>query len=388
MIPFDYALGNLWVRKATAVASVLGIALVVFVIASVLLLYAAIDRTFSKQGSPDMAIVLRRGSSAEWIPFDATSVPVIFGARDVKKAPDGTPLAVAEVVVSVSLKRESGDGNANVRFRGVPDNALAVRPTVHVVVGRAPKPGVHEAMVGQRIRGMFPGFDVGQSIQVRTGRQLAVVGVFEDDGSTYESEVWTDVENLRSFFGVEGSVTSVRARLISADAFDRFKAHVEGDERLGLSAVRETVYYSKLSQDLGQFVGAVGAFIAVVFSLSAMLGAMITMYASVANRQREIGTLRALGFPRRSLLVAILVEAIMLSGIGGALGCAASVALAHSKLSLGDFTTAQEVVFALEPDPRVFLAAFASAAVMGVLGGFLPALRAARVVPVQAMRGH
>lgn len=388
MIPLQYTVGSVWARKETSLASMLAIALVVFVIAGVLMLQASIESTFGDRGQDDMAIVIRRGSMNESNTFDASTAALLLASKDVKTAPDGAKLGVAEVVVSVSMRRAIGQGNANVRVRGVPENVFAVRPNVHVTEGRPPRAGIPEAIVGRSIRGRFPGFDVGKSVEVRTGRTLQVVGVFEDSGSNFESELWTDIDNVRSFFALEGLVSSVRARLVSPSTFDSFKAHVESDKRLGLVALRETTYYQKLSEGLGRFVTVVGTFLAIFFSAGAMIGAMVTMYASVANRQRELGTLRALGFPRRAILGAILLEAATISLVGGVLGCLAAVALGRTSFSMANFSSFQEVVLKLEPRLPLLGAALGAAVAMGVVGGFTPAVRAALIPPVKAMRNE
>ena len=256
-----------------------------------------------------------------------------------------------------------------------------------VVAGRAPKPGTDEVMVGERIRGRFKGVDLGQSFELRKNRPANVVGVFSANGSSYESEVWADVDALRAAFAREGIVSSVRVKLESPETYDAFRAAMEGDKRFGYLVMKERDYFEKQSEGTSLFIGAMGTIVAVFFALGAMIGAMITMYAAVANRQREIGTLRALGFTRGSILVSFLVESIALALLGGLVGAAASCAMGLVHFSMMNFASWSEIVFKFEPTPGILLVALGFAGGMGVIGGFFPALAAARVSPTAAMRG-
>ncbi len=388
MVPLRYNLRNLLVRKATTVAAATGVALVVFVLASSLMLSNGIKKTLGSSGRADTAIVLRKGSDAELNSnIDDPQVSVILAAPGVAVDPKGAPLGAGEVVLVLAIEKIGAEGFSNVSVRGVPENAAALREHVRVVAGRAPRPGADEAMIGARLRGRFKGFDLDRTIELRKNRAVRVVGVFEDQGSSFESEVWADRDFVRAAFGREGVVSSVRARLTSADKFDAFKAVVEQDKNLGYEAVRETVYYEKQSEGVSIFVTALGGVIAAFFSFGAMIGALITMHASVSGRQREIGTLRALGFSRRSILAAFLLESIALALLGGVIGALASLAMGFVSFSMVNFASFSELVFSFEPSPAIVVQSVIFAGVMGVFGGFLPALRAARVSPVAAMRG-
>ncbi|HEX2568569.1 MAG TPA: ABC transporter permease, partial [Polyangia bacterium] len=196
-----------------------------------------------------------------------------------------------------------------------------------------------------------------------------------------------DRDTLRAAFGREGVVSSVRVRLQSPALYDAFEAFVEKDKQLGLEAFRETEYYNKQSEGMAKFVVVLGQMIAMFFSIGAMIGAMITMHASVADREREIGTLRALGFSRAGILFSFLLESLMLAVAGGAVGALASMVMGFVRFSMINFQSWSEMVFTFEPHPRIVLSALINAAMMGLFGGFLPAVRAARVSPVRAMRG-
>ena len=258
---------------------------------------------------------------------------------------------------------------------------------MRIVEGRPARPGSDEVLVGKRIKGRFKGVDLGQSFDLRKNRPAQVVGVFEAGGSSYESEIWVDLDALRAAYAREGGVSSVRVRLASAASFDTFKAAMEGDKAYGYLTLRESDYFEKQSEGTSLFINAMGTLVSVFFAIGAMIGAMITMYAAVANRQREIGTLRALGFSRTSILVSFLLESVLLALLGGAVGAGASLAMGLVKFSMMNFASWSEIVFAFEPTPRIILTAMAFAGTMGLLGGFFPAVRAARVSPIMAMRG-
>lgn len=388
MIPFRYNARSLLARKTTTVATALGVALVVFVLASALMLSAGIEKTLASSGQADCAIVLRKGSDAESnSTIEDPQIGVILSAPGVAVDEKGKPLGAGEVAAIVSLDKSSGEGMTNVMIRGVSDRSFALRPSLRIAAGRAPKPGSDEAIIGKNLRGRFPGFEIGQSFELKKNRKATVVGILEDRGSSYESEVWVDIDTVKGAFGREGTVSSVRVRLTSAAAFDGFDAAVEGDKNLGFEALREVAYYEKQSEGLSMFVTALGSVIAFFFSVGAMIGAMITMYGAISQRQREIGTLRALGFSRSGILLSFLLESALLSFVGGVVGVLGATAMKFVSFSMVNFSSFSELVFSFEPTPGILGAALASGALMGVVGGFFPALRAARLSPVIAMRG-
>jgi putative ABC transport system permease protein len=386
MIPVRYNVRSLAVRKATTLATAFGVALVVFVLASALMLSAGIRKTLSISGRSDTGIVLRKGSDNELSSsIEEPDVNLVLAAPGVKK--DSPPSGVAEVIVVAAMGKVGATGVTNVQFRGVPDDVMQFRPEVKIIAGRAPKPGSDEVLIGERLRGRFIGLDLDQSFDIKKNRPVKVVGVFASGGSSYESEVWVDRELLRAAFGRQGHSSSIRVHLDSAAAFDAFQVGVEQDKRLGLMAMRESDYYERQSEGTSLFIGAMGTLISVHFSMGAMIGAMITMYAAVANRQREIGTLRALGFSRSSILGCFLLEAVILALAGGAVGAAASMAMGYVKFSMMNFASWSEIVFSFDPTPQIIVRALAFAGIMGLVGGFFPAVRASRISPIAAMRG-
>ncbi|WP_437809336.1 ABC transporter permease [Sorangium sp. So ce1078] len=388
MIPVAYNVRNLVVRKTTTVATAAGLGLVVFVFASVLMLANSVERTLGRTAQSDVAIVIRKGSDVEMASsVEEQQIGLILASAEVAKRQDGKPDGAAEVVAVILLDKLGTEGVSNVQVRGVPDDVLAFRSNVKIVEGRPAQPGTDEVIVGQAIHGRFKGLSMGESFELRKNRPVKVVGVFSDGGSSSESEVWADLHTTRSAFGREGSVSSVRARLASASKFDAFEASIEQNRNLGLEVMRESDYYEKQSEGTSMFIKGMGVLIAVFFSIGAMIGAMITMHASIANRQREIGTLRALGFSRWSILVSFLFESILLALVGGALGVLAALGMGFVRFSTINFASFSEIVFTFEPTPGILIASVLVAVLMGVLGGFFPALRAARISPIQAMRG-
>jgi len=388
MIPLTYNVRSLVVRKTTTAAAVFGIALVVFVLASSLMLSAGVNDTLSRTGGRDAAIVLRKGVENELSSsVDQGKIGMLLASPGVRKSADGRPMGTGEVSMIVMLEPHATPGGlSNVQVRGVEADVQRFRPEVSIIEGRALKAGADEAIVGRAIAGRFVNLELNGVIEPKKNRPLKIVGIFDAGGSSYESEVWADVDTVKAAFGREGMVSSVRVKLESAGAFDAFKASVEGDKRLGLEAWTEEQWGEKQSQFLSTFMSALGFIISFFFSIGAMIGAMITMYASVAGRQREIGTLRALGFPRRQILFSFIFESLVVAIAGGVVGSLAAMALTFVKFSTLNFATFSELVFTFKATPDVFVTAFIFALVMGLMGGLLPAVRAARMSPVNAMR--
>lgn len=387
MVPISYNVRSLLVRKTTTFATALGIALVVFVMAASLMLMTGVEKTMVSAGRPDHAIVLRKGSDTEMVSgIEMKNVSLILASPGVSRDDKG-PLGAGEIVMVITMDKLGGDGQvSNVLVRGMPESSLRLRSDARVISGRLPKPGTDEVMIGKGIAGHYKGVDLGESFDLKKNRPVTVVGVFEYGGSSFESEVWGDIDTVRTSFGREGNVSSVTVRLESPTKFDAFKVAMESDKQLGLEALRENDYYRKQSQNTSIFVGALGIVIAVFASVGAMIGALNTMLAAVAQRQREIGTLRALGFSRFSILMSFLLEAVILALAGGLVGLVAAASLSLVKVSMMNFATWQEVSFQFDPSPAMLGTALLFGALMGIFGGFFPALRAARVSAVAAMR--
>jgi putative ABC transport system permease protein len=387
MVPVSYNLRSLTVRKTTTLATAAGIGLVVFVFAAVLMLSEGIKRTLSSSGRPDVAIILRKGSDAELSSaVDMPSVGLILANKEVARRKDGKSDGVGELAVVVTMDKVGTDGVSNASIRGVPEDVYDFRPEIKLLEGRKAQPGGDECVIGRAIRGRFKGLELGQTFELRKNRPLKVVGVFESGGSAFESEVWADVDTIRAAFGRDGIVSSVRARLTDASQLVSFKSSIESNRQLGLEVQRESEYYEKQSEGSALFITTLGTIVAFFFAIGAMIGAMITMYSAVANRKREIGTLRALGFGKGAIMTSFLLESLLLALIGGAIGAAGSLAMGFVEFSMVNFASWSEMVFRFEPTPKIIIGALLFATAMGFLGGLFPAVRAARMPLIKALK--
>jgi putative ABC transport system permease protein len=387
MVPLSYNIRSLTVRKTTTLATAGGIALVVFVFSAVLMLSAGIKKTLAMSGRPDVAIILRKGSDAELSSgIDTPSVGLILANPEVARDKSDKGDGVGEVVVVIMLDKVGTTGISNATIRGVGDNVYTFRDKVKIVEGRKARPGADECVVGRAIIGRFKGLELGQSFELRKNRLLKVVGVFEDGGSSFESEIWADVDSVRSAFGREGIVQSVRARLVDASKFESFKRSIESNRQLGLQVQRESDYYEKQSEGTSLFITTLGTIVAFFFAVGAMIGAMITMYSAVSNRKREIGTLRALGFGKAAIMTSFLLESVFLALLGGLLGALASLAMGLVHFSMVNFQTWSEMVFSFDPTPKSIISGLVFATTMGLFGGLFPAVRAARMPLIKALK--
>jgi putative ABC transport system permease protein len=269
--------------------------------------------------------------------------------------------------------------------RGVTAMGLQLRPHVRIVDGRLFRPGSSEIIVGAAVARQFAGVQVGQSLSFAQ-RQWTVVGVFDAGRTAFDSEIWGDAEQLAQAFRRFGGYSSVIARLASYDAFDPLQAAVAGDPRLTVEVKRERQFYEDQSRALSNFISYLGVTLSVIFSLGAIIGATITMYSSVATRTGEIGTLRALGFRRRAVLAAFLLEALLLALAGGIVGLVAATFLQAITISTTNFQSFSELAFSFTLTPKIAAISLAFALAMGVAGGFLPAIRASRMKIVDALR--
>lgn len=384
-VPLSYVARNLAARKVTTALTAGGLALVVYVFATVLMLDEGLRKTLVDTGAWDNVVVIRRASETEvQSGVDRDQAAVVASQPEIAIASGGARMVSKETVVLISLNKRGSEKPSNVVIRGVGPQAALLRPQVKVVEGRMFRPGSSEIIAGRSIAGRFAGAGIGERLRFGL-RDWTVVGLFDAGGSAFDSEIWGDCDQLMQAFR-RNAYSSVIFRLVDADAFDAVKARLESDPRLTVGAKRETVYYAEQSEQLSAFIRYLGITLSVIFSSGAIIGAMITMYASVATRTGEIGTLRALGFRRRSILWAFLLESLLMGAIGGAAGIGLASLMQWVSFSTTNFQTFSELAFSFTLNAKIVAQSMIFALVMGLLGGFLPASRAARLKIVDALR--
>ncbi|KPK90438.1 MAG: multidrug ABC transporter permease [Deltaproteobacteria bacterium SM23_61] len=387
-LPLSYSIRNLWTRRLTTVLTASGMALVVFVFTAILMMAEGLKKTLVETGSPDNVMVLRKGSNSEvQSGVERIQASIIETQPEVAVGAGGKRLLAKEVVVLISLpKRENNRAVSNVVVRGIGESSLALRSQVKLIGGRIPRPGLPEIMAGRKIAERFQGGGLGETLRFGL-RDWTVVGVFDAGNTGFSSEIWGDADQLMQAFR-RSVYSSVVFKLHDPGEFLPFKRRIERDPRLNLEAKRENRYYAEQSEVMAKFLNILGLSLTIIFSFGAMLGAMITMYSSVANRTSEIGTLRALGFQRGSILRAFLYEALFLGLIGGLVGLFLGSFMQLITISTMNFQTFSELAFSFALTREIAWKAIAFSLLMGFVGGFLPSLRASRMNIVEALRAE
>ena len=372
-------------RLGSSGVAIIGIAGVVVVFVSVLSIAAGFSAAMEGAGSPSRALVMRTGADSEMTSGiggpDATLIKEAPGLRR-----DGqTALASAELFVIIDLPKKSTGTAANVPMRGVEPTAFQVRD-VQIVEGRQFTFGTNEIIVGRGARGQFAGLDVGSTVQ--SGKATwQVVGVFSANGGVSETEIWVDARTLQGVYNRGNSYQTVLARLDSAESFNTFRDWLTTNPQLNVQVRRETEYYASQSRALSSLIRGVGFGIAGLMGLGAIFGALLTMYTAVSTRSREIATLRALGFNSTSVVVSVLVESMALGAIGGLIGgVGAYFAFNGYQTSTMNFQTFSQVAFAFLVTPQLLVTGLTYALIIGLIGGLLPAIRAARLPIPSALR--
>jgi len=382
-IPLSYSIRNLWVRRVTTLLTASGMALVVFVFATALMLDAGLKQTLVSTGEPDNVIVVRKGSGTEVQSAvsrqQAAVVPTFPEVAVIDE-----PLASREVVMLISLPKKQSGTMSNVMIRGMEPVGVSLRRKVRLTEGRMFRTGSNEIIVGKSVRAQFSGVSVGAQISFG-GRDWLVVGAFDAQKSGFDSEIWGDVDSLMQSFR-RNAYSSVIVRLTDPASFAGLEARLNDDPRLSLAARREPDFYADQSAGLSRFIQILGLTLAGIFSVGAVIGAMITMQAAVANRTAEIGTLRALGFQRQAILVTFLAEAVWLSLIGGVAGLILASGMQYIEFSTTNFQSFAELAFGFELSLGIALLSLLFALLMGMVGGMIPAYRAARMNIIEALR--
>ena len=385
-IPYKYIVRSASSRRLTAFMTLAGIALVVFVFTAVLMMANGVQRTLRSTGSDDNVMVARKAAMSEIMSIiDREAAGIVTNLPHVARDANGRPISSKEVVVIINLTKLGGDGISNVIVRGVEEAGLELRPQVRVVEGRMFRTGAREVIAGSGITKRFEGAQIGQRIKFG-GDLWTVVGIFAADGSGFDSEIWGDLNQVADAFK-RSSVSTITFRMHNPDDLAALVSSFERDNRLQyFIPKREKAFFEEQSEMMAAFIRILGLFVTVIFSAGATIGAMITMYGAVANRTAEIGTLRALGFQRRSILLAFLLESLVLSLAGGLAGLGLASLLQFFTISTLNFGSFSELAFSFALSPSIIANSLGFSLVMGLLGGFLPAVRAARLNIIHALR--
>jgi len=374
-------------RLSSSAVAIVGIAGVVVVFVSVLSIGAGFAAAMQGSGSATRALVMRTGADTELTSgLEGPDVDVIKQAPGIRREGSG-PLASAELYVILDVpKKSTPDASANVPMRGIDAMGMEVREEVSLVAGRMFQFGTNEVIVGRAANGQFVNMDTGDTI-VSGQNKWNVVGIFEADGGVAETEIWADVRTLQGAYRRGNTYQSVLVRLDSSDTFDMFRDWLTSNPQVNVAIRRENEYYAAQSVAMTRLIQTIGFGIATLMGIGAVFGAILTMYTAVATRAREIATLRALGFDTTSVLISVLIESLGLGAIGGAIGAAAAyVAFNGYQTSTMNFQTFTQVAFAFRVTPELLGVGLFYALLMGLVGGLLPAIRAARLPIASALR--
>ncbi|MBT8377918.1 MAG: ABC transporter permease [Ignavibacteria bacterium] len=385
-IPFKYTIKNFTARKLTTFITIFGVALVVFVFAAVLMMAYGIQKTLIATGLPDNVLITRKAANGEISSLvDGETQDVIRTLSNIAVNEEGKQIISKEPVVIINLNKISG-GLSNVTVRGVSEVIFELRPQVKIIEGKMFSVGLRELIVGSAVTERFKGARIGDEVRF-AGDNWKIVGVFDSDGSGFDSEMWGDSRALLNAFNRGNTVSSVTIKLDNINNFKDFKKNFEFDRRLQqYEAKIEQQYFEEQSELMANFIRVLGIFITVIFSFGATIGATITMYAAVANRTVEVGVLRALGYKRRSILIVFLIESLVIAISGGIIGIFLASFLQFFNISTLNFGSFAELSFSFSISPSIIISSLIFAVLMGIIGGFLPSIRAARLNIVNALR--
>lgn len=384
-LPLSYNIRSLYVRGKVTLLAIGGIALVVAVLIVLTAMAAGFRIALQATGSPDNAIVTQRGSGSELTSgFSRDHANTLMVDARVKRDEEGRPMASPELVIVANLLRREDNQPINVLIRGVTPMAFKVRHGIRIADGRNFTPGLYEVVVGRKIAERIEGAQLGGTITLQR-RDWKVVGVFAAGGSGFESEIWGDVEAMAPAFNRSGGFQSLTLRMNDPSAIRAFNDELSRNPRMQVQAIQERQYYEEQSGQVSGALLALAVFVAVVMGIGAVFGAMNTMYAIVAARTREIGTLRALGFSRLAILAAFVIESTFLALVGGGIGCLVALPANGISSAAGGANFA-EIAFAFRVTPPAIITGMVLAILMGIAGGLLPAFRAARIPITAALR--
>ncbi len=380
-----YSWRNLLTRRLTTVLTAGGMALVVFVFASIMMLSTGLEKTLVETGSDQNVIITRKGANSEMQSgVDRVQAAIIETQPELATGQDAGALVTRELVVPIGLIKRGTNKPSNVIIRGISQQSLQMRPQIKILEGRLPRHGSLEIMVGTSIARRFNGVGLGEQLRFAL-RDWQVTGIFDAGATGFSSEVWGDVDQIMQAFR-RPVYSSLTFRLRDAADFTVLKERLETEPRLTVEVRRETKYYHDQSEAMAKFIRILGISLTIIFSLGAMIGALITMYAAVANRVGEIGTLRALGFQRTSILLAFLAEALILGFLGGISGVVLASCMQLITISTMNWQTFSELAFSFTLTPAIILKSMTFSLAMGLIGGAIPAFQASRLKIVDALR--
>jgi len=383
-IPLKYNIGNLMSRKASVAMTIFGIGIVIAVMVAMMALYNGVNQALVSSGSPENMIILREGAQTEatsWVTRD--KYRILGSLPGIAKASDGEPLISPELVIIFKLPRRDNPTGSNVNVRGVTPKALELRPYIKLTEGRMFHSGLNEVIVSERMRERFVNLNIGDTFKFGT-HSWTVVGVFDAKGTSFDSEIWADVETLGRAQN-RPEYSSVLLKPSSATEFRKIADAIQADPRLKLLTKTEYKYYEDQTSGL-LGIRILVSIVAFFMVLGATLGAMNTMFSAVASRKRELATMRALGFKRRDILLSVVIEAIALSALAGVAGVIMALPVNGIATGTANFLTFSEVAFNFTISPQVAVFAVGLAIVAGVIGGLLPAISAARMPITRALR--
>jgi putative ABC transport system permease protein len=382
---FFYSLRNLLTRRLTTILTALGMALVVFVFASIIMLAEGLQKTLVETGSNDNVVILRRSAETEvQSRIERHQASIVETLPEIAIGEDGQRLVAKELLVLITMQKKYSDGIANVVIRGIGKHSFSLRPQVKLMAGRMPRMGTSEIMVGESVAKRFKNAGLQRTLFFAM-RSWNIVGIFDAGDTGFSSEIWGDADQLMQSFRRQ-AYSSVIFRLRDSSLFQKFKNRISKDPQLTLGALREKDYYLKQSETMATFLRILGISLTLIFSIGAVVGAMITMYAAVANRTAEIGTLRAFGFQRSSILFAFLLESLILGFFGGCAGLFFASLLQFMTVSTMNFQTFSELAFSFAITPGIIIKSMSFSLFMGLAGGILPAFRASRMNIVDSLR--
>jgi len=386
-IPLAYSLRNLLTRRLTTFLTASGMALVVFVFASINMLSAGLEKTLIETGSDNNVIITRNAANSEvQSGIERSQAAIIESLPEIATDNNGDALLAKELVVLISLPKRGNNKPANVVIRGIHPVSLKLRHQISITEGRMPRPGSSEIIAGSSIAKRFKGGGIGETLRFGM-RNWTVVGIFDAGATGFSSEIWGDVIQLMQAFR-RPVYSSLTFRLRDSGEFDSVKSKLDMDPRLTVDVRRETRYYRDQSEAMAKFLRILGMSLTVIFSVGAVIGAMITMYAAVSNRVGEIGTLRALGFRRTSIMTSFLSEALLLGLVGGIGGLILASFMQLITISTMNWQTFSELAFSFTLTFEIIFKSLIFSLLMGFIGGVIPAVKASKMKIVDALRSH